>query len=56
MRGPLPWLKPAVFVANDNGSNARKVGQGSNPRVSPDGRTVVFYRAGAGMHILEYTG
>lgn len=41
-------LKPAVYVANDNGSAARKVGSGSNPRVSPDAKTVVFYRFGQG--------
>jgi Tol biopolymer transport system component len=41
-------LNPAVFVANDNGSSARRVGSGSNPRVSPDGQTIVFYRAGKG--------
>lgn len=41
-------LSPSVFVANDNGSSARKIGSGSNPRVSPDGQTVVFYRAGKG--------
>ncbi len=41
-------LSPTVFVANDNGSAARKVGSGSNPRVSPDGETIVFYRQGKG--------
>jgi Tol biopolymer transport system component len=41
-------LNPAVYVANDNGSAARKVGLGSSPRVSPDGQTVVFYRVGKG--------
>jgi Tol biopolymer transport system component len=41
-------LSPAVFVANDNGSAVRKLGPGSNPRVSPDGQTVVFYRVGKG--------
>jgi Tol biopolymer transport system component len=41
-------FSPTVFVANDNGSSARKLGAGSNPRVSPDGRTVVFYRLGKG--------
>jgi Tol biopolymer transport system component len=37
-----------VFVANDNGSGARRIGLGSNPRVSPDGQTIVFYRFGKG--------
>lgn len=41
-------FNPTVYVANDNGSGARKVGLGSNPRVSPDGQTVVFYRLGKG--------
>jgi Tol biopolymer transport system component len=41
-------LSPAVFMANDNGSSAREIGAGSNPRVSPDGQTIVFYRAGKG--------
>lgn len=41
-------LNPAVFVAKDNGSSARRVGLGSNPRVSPDGQTIVFYRVGKG--------
>jgi Tol biopolymer transport system component len=41
-------LNPTVYVANDNGSAARKVGAGSNPRVSPDGQTIVFYRLGKG--------
>src|SRR5436305_9932917 len=41
-------FSPTVYVANDNGSSARKVGSGSNPRVSPDGKTIVFYRLGKG--------
>jgi Tol biopolymer transport system component len=41
-------LSPAIFVANNNGSSARRVGLGSNPRVSPDGQTIVFYRVGKG--------
>jgi Tol biopolymer transport system component len=41
-------LNSAVYVANDNGSAARKVGLGSSPRVSPDGQTVIFYRVGNG--------
>jgi Tol biopolymer transport system component len=41
-------FSPTVYVADDNGSAARKVGSGSNPRVSPDGKTVVFYRLGKG--------
>lgn len=41
-------LNPAVFVAKDDGSAARRVGLGSNPRVSPDGKSIVFYRSGKG--------
>lgn len=41
-------LHPVVYVVKDDGTAARKVGAGSNPRVSPDGRTVAFYRFGAG--------
>lgn len=46
-------FSPAVFVANDNGSSARKLGAGSNPRVSPDGHTVAFYRIGKGNQPSE---
>jgi Tol biopolymer transport system component len=41
-------LHPTVYVAHDDGSAAHKVGAGSDPRVSPDGQTVAFYRFGAG--------
>ncbi len=41
-------LNPAVFAAKDDGSAARRVGLGSNPRVSPDGKTIVFYRSSKG--------
>ncbi|HEY0391732.1 MAG TPA: hypothetical protein VGC63_08490, partial [Solirubrobacterales bacterium] len=46
-------FSPTVYVANDNGSSARKLGAGSNPRVSPDGQTVVFYRVGKGSQPAE---
>lgn len=42
-------LNPTVYVANDNGSAARKVAPGSNPRVSPDGQKIVFFRSGKGQ-------
>lgn len=37
-------MKPAVYVANDNGGGAFKVGPGSNPRVSPDGDVIAYAR------------
>jgi len=41
-------LNPVVFAARDDGSAVRRIGSGTNPRVSPDGRTIVFYRPGQG--------
>lgn len=38
---------PAVFAANDDGSAAHKIGNGSDPRVSPDGLSVAFLHEGA---------
>jgi WD40 repeat protein len=46
-------LSPAVFVAKDDGSGARRVGSGSSPRVSPNGQTIVFYRFGKGNRPAE---
>jgi Tol biopolymer transport system component len=46
-------LHPVVFAANDNGSGAHRIGSGSNPRVSPDGQTVAFYRLGDGSRSSE---
>jgi Tol biopolymer transport system component len=37
-----PLLKPTVWLANDNGSKAHKLGAGTNPHVSPDGQTVAY--------------
>jgi Tol biopolymer transport system component len=39
---------PVVFAAQDDGSAVRRVGSGTNPRVSPDGETIAFYRSGQG--------
>jgi|SRR6186997_172545 len=36
-----------VFVANDDGSGAKKVGPGHSPRVSPDGNWVAYLHEGA---------
>ncbi len=38
---------PAVFVAQDDGSGARKVEDGELPRVSPDGNWVAYLHTGA---------
>jgi Tol biopolymer transport system component len=46
-------FSPAVYVAKDSGSAARKIGPGSNPHVSPDGQTVAFYRFGKGNQPSE---
>lgn len=46
-------LHPVVFAASDNGSGAHRIGSGSNPRVSPDGQTVAFYRLGDGSKSSE---
>jgi Tol biopolymer transport system component len=36
---------PQVWVANDNGSGAKLLAHGRQPRVSPDGQTVVYERS-----------
>jgi dipeptidyl aminopeptidase/acylaminoacyl peptidase len=41
-------LKPAVYVANDNGTQPRKVGPGTNPHMAPDGNSVAYLREGPG--------
>jgi Tol biopolymer transport system component len=41
-------LKPVVFAAANNGSGAHKVDLGSNPRVSPDGKTIAYRHEGPG--------
>lgn len=38
---------PAVFVASDDGSGARRIANGSSPHVSPDGLSVAFLHEGA---------
>lgn len=39
-------LDSQVFVANDDGTGARKIGKGRTPRVSPDGQAIVYLREG----------
>jgi Tol biopolymer transport system component len=35
-------FKPSVFVAQDNGKGAKRIGPGLNPHVSPNGKLVIF--------------
>lgn len=37
---------PTVFIAGDDGSAAKKIGSGENPRVSPDGNWVAYQQLG----------
>ena len=39
---------PHVVVAQDNGKGAKRIGAGSAPKVSPDGKLVVFEREPSG--------
>jgi Tol biopolymer transport system component len=39
-------IHPTVFVANDDGSGVKKLGAGLDPRVSPDGETVIYLHEG----------
>ena len=41
-------LNPSVFSAADDGSGARKLAAGSNPRISPSGAIVAFFHQGKG--------
>src|SRR4051812_39771783 len=43
-------LKPAVWIAQDDGSGARKLAAGSQPRIAPDGKTVAFLRVARSEH------
>src|SRR4051794_14151850 len=46
-------LKPAVWIADDDGSNAHKLAAGSQPRIAPDGKTVAFLRiARSGLDLM----
>jgi len=41
-------LNPVVFAANDDGSQAHRLGSGSSPRVSPNGQIVALFQQGTG--------
>lgn len=41
-------FNPAVWSAADNGSGARRLASGSNPRISPDGQIVALLHQGKG--------
>jgi len=41
-------LNPSVYAANDNGSGIHKIAKGSQPDVSPDGKTVAYFHEGPG--------
>lgn len=42
-------MHPTVFVANDDGSGARKLVAGENPHVSPDGKIVALLKQGSSL-------
>ena len=41
-----------VFMANDDGSHAQKIGPGSSPAVSPDGKSIVYGKSGKDLSQL----
>jgi Tol biopolymer transport system component len=41
-------FNPSIWSAADNGSGARRLATGSNPRISPDGQIVAFLHQGKG--------
>src|SRR4051794_14992434 len=41
-------LHPAVFVANNDGSGAKKLDEGETPHASPDGTAIAYLHQGAG--------
>jgi len=47
-------MKPAVFVASDNGGGAFRVGPGTNPTVSPDGEVIAYeHEDSSGNRVLK---
>ncbi len=49
-----------VYTANDNGKGVKKVDKGSNPKVAPDGDSLVYWHEGSGhrpeMKLAEVGG
>ncbi len=45
-------LHPAVFAARDNGKGVRRLGGGSSPHISPDGRSAIYRRAGSSPELV----
>jgi hypothetical protein len=41
-------LNPVVYAAKDDGSGAKRIGKGTQPDVSPDGKTVGYFHEGPG--------
>lgn len=47
-------MKPSVYVANDNGGGAFRVGPGSNPHLSPDGDVLAYaHEDSSGKRVLK---
>jgi Tol biopolymer transport system component len=42
---------PTIWVARDDGSDARRLASGSSPKISPDGR-LVAYTGGQGLMLV----
>jgi Tol biopolymer transport system component len=48
--------QPTVFYAKDNGSSPHKIGPGGNPKVSPDGESIVYERSSSsGVEMRLYS-
>jgi Tol biopolymer transport system component len=41
-------LNPAIYAANDDGSGVHRIDKGTQPDVSPDGKTVAYFHEGPG--------
>lgn len=49
-------IHPAVFAAGDNGRGINRIGAGSSPHISPDGRAIVYLRAGKSPEMVTVAG